>query len=178
MKFEAKVKYHRIDPASGKEKQVSQDYILEAETFGQAEEDTLKAMAEITPATVAKAIKISDVAEIIESEGDNFYKVKVMVRDIDELSGKEKDSPTILLIRSNTVKFALKLAEEWQDGIMADTELHSIRLVTIIDQLPFQKEQVKVEIESSSADAYNPAYDADLEDESDADDEDTDDESA
>jgi hypothetical protein len=178
MNFEAKVKYPRIDPASGKEKQVIENYILEAETFGQAEELTLKCMAEITPATVAKAISISDVAEIIESEGDNFYKVKVMVTDMDELSGKEKDSPTILLIRANTVKFALKLAEEWQDGVMADTELHSIRLVTIIDQLPFQKEQVKVEIESSSADAYNPAYDADLEDESDADDEDTDDESA
>jgi hypothetical protein len=167
MNFEAKVKYHRIDPASGKEKQVIENYILQADTFGQAEELTLTCMAQITPATVAKAISISDVAEIIESEGDNFYKVKIMVRDIDELSGKEKDSPKILLIRSNTVKFALKLAEEWQDGIMADTELHSIRLVTIIDQLPFQKEQIKAGTESGITVTYNADLDDDDDDDND-----------
>jgi hypothetical protein len=170
MNFEAKVKYHRIDPVSGREKQIVENYILEAETFGQAEELTLKCMEQITPATVAKAISISDVAEIIESEGDNFYKVKVMVRDIDELSGKEKDSPTILLIRNNTVKGALKMAEEWQFDVMADTEIQAIRLVTIIDQLPFAKEHAKADLESTEA--YNPAYDADLDEEPDSDDDD------
>jgi len=173
MKFEAKVRYAHIDPNSGKEKVVSQDYILEAETFGDAEEKTLKAMAEITPATVAKAIKISDVAEIIESEGDNFYKVKVMVSDVDPLSGKEKSTPTIILVRNDTVRGALKLTEEWQDQSMCDTEIEAIRLVTIIDQLPFTKEQVVIPTESSIP-ASIVAYDSNLdedEEESEGDDE-------
>ena len=87
--------------------------------------------------------------------------MKVLLTDLDPLSGKEKSTPTILLVRNDTVRGALKLTEEWQDGVMADTEIEAIRLVSIIDQLPFTKVQVAIPTESSIPVSI-VAYDSDI----------------
>lgn len=140
MKFEAKVNYTRIDPTSGKEKNVTENYILDSETFGDAENTTIKAVSELTQSPFTKAIKISDVSEIIGNMGDNYYKAKVMLTDMDPLSGKEKVTPTILLVRASIFSHAHTLVTDWCYQSICDTEIDSIRKVAIVDQIPFTQE--------------------------------------
>ncbi len=76
MKYEAKVKYAKINEVSGKEQVISESYIVNnAETFADAEKQTFEYMAERTQQTVIPAIKQSDVEDILggEGEGDWFY---------------------------------------------------------------------------------------------------------
>ena len=67
MKFEAKVNYSHIDLQSGKEKKTTENYIIaDAENWTDAETQIYEQMAKITNATITKAIKISDIVDIVK----------------------------------------------------------------------------------------------------------------
>lgn len=134
MKYEAKVKYVKLDEISGKEKSVSESYIIEnAETFADAEEQTFKFMEQITSSTVVAAIKISDIEEIIYGNGSFFYRAKAESSSLDEISGKEKKIPAILLIQKDDFDGALEECNDWMDMNIFDSELISITKTKIID---------------------------------------------
>jgi len=127
MKYEAKVQYEKIDELSGKEKKVTETYILDAETFGDAEEKTFKEMAKITTATVIATIKKSDYVEIGgDLDAGKYYRVIVKQEDIDELSGKVKSINTPLLIGASRFFDAWQYTEEWCKGLITDTEITKI----------------------------------------------------
>ncbi len=134
MKFEAKVKYEKINPINGKFVTVSEVYLVkDAETFSDAEAQTLAHMAEITQATVIPAIKISDVEDIIDGIGDWYYKAKIMTTVIDEVSGKEKQIQVILLIQKDNITGAMYECDTWMENTIVDCELVSLSKTKIVD---------------------------------------------
>lgn len=133
MNYEAKVKYVRIDPNSGKEKQVSETYLLDAETFGDAEQKTFAEMEKITKSTVIATIKKSDIAETIgDLDSTKFYKATVKQSFVDEPTGKESNANTFLLIGCNNLKAAVNDVEDWCDQLIADTEITKIGVSNIV----------------------------------------------
>ncbi len=144
MKFEAKVKYEKITPINGKFVTVSESYLVkDAETFSDAEAQTLAHMAQITEATVIPAIKISDVEDIIGNEyvadlkeaegGDWYYKAKVITTVIDEVSVKEKQIAVVLLVEADTIRAAMAECNTWMSSSIVDCELVSISKTKIVD---------------------------------------------
>jgi hypothetical protein len=135
MKYEAKVKYTRINEISGKEQTVSESYIVnDAETFADAEEQTFKYMAERTPSTVMAAIKISDVADIIDpTSGNDYFKCKVQTSVIDEVTGKDAKGNVVLLINAIDFNHAVDECTEWMKDSIVDCELVGVSKTKIID---------------------------------------------
>ncbi len=134
MKFEAKVKYEKINPINGKFVTVSEAYLVKnAETFSDAEAQTLKHMAEITEATVIPAIKISDVEDIIGIDAEWYYKAKIITTVIDEVSGKEKQIGVVLLVQEQDFKNAMWSVETWMNTSIVDCELVSLSKTKIVD---------------------------------------------
>lgn len=134
MKFEAKVKYEKINPINGKFVTVSESYLVkDAETFSDAEAQTLKYMAEITQATVIPAIKISDVEDIIGIDAEWYYKAKIITTVIDEVSGKEKQIGVVLLVQQEGINPAMLECEKWMIGSIVDCELVSLVKTKIVD---------------------------------------------
>lgn len=132
MNYEAKVKYVRIDPNSGKEKQVSETYLLDAETFGDAEQKTFAEMEQITKATVIATIKKSDIIETIgDTDSVKFYKATVKQSVVDELTGKESNANICVLIGCNNLKAAVIDVEEWCEQSIYDTEITKIGVSNI-----------------------------------------------
>lgn len=134
MNFEAKVKYEKIDPVSGKNKVISETYLLDAETFGDAEVKTLKYMAAVTSSTVVATIKKSDIHEVIGDDGapDVFYKTTIKQSVIDDLSGKEKSETIQVLVGVDNFKHSLSYVEDWILGSMFDMEIMKIAKSQIV----------------------------------------------
>ena len=136
MKFEAKVNYSHIDPNSGKEKKITENYIIsDAENWTDAETQLYTQMAKITNATITKAIKLSDVIDVIKSEGDYWYKVKIQIISIDEVSGKEKAIKESILVQADGFKEAHDKAQEFCLEILVPVEITSITKSSIVDIL-------------------------------------------
>lgn len=136
MKFEAKVNYSHIDPQSGKEKKITENYIIaDAENWTDAETQLYEQMDKITNATITKAIKISDIVDIVKSEGDYWYKVKIEIVTIDEQSGKEKSIKETILVQADGFKEAHEKAQEYCLEILVSVEITSIAKSSIVDIL-------------------------------------------
>jgi len=133
MNFEAKVKYAKIDAISGKEKTVSETYLLDAETFGDAEEKTIKYMSEITSAQVISTVKKSNIEEAVgDKYSGTFYKSTIKLSIIDEFSGNESTETAKILAGGDDLKDALKRTEVWCQYHMSDTEITHIAKSPIV----------------------------------------------
>lgn len=134
MKYEAKVKYATILPESGKEKVITENYLIaDAETWADAEEQVATQMAKLTNSQVTRAIKISDIIDVTGDEGDVFYKAKIGIITIDESSGKEKVIKESVLIMANGFKHACSVLDEYVDRVMVPVEVMSVSKSAIVD---------------------------------------------
>ena len=93
--FETKVKYDKT-MEDGQPKKVSESYVVEAMSFGEAEEKITEEMsAYISGEFDVKAITPTTYGEIFFSENtndDRWYKTKLQFITIDEKTEKEKRS--------------------------------------------------------------------------------------
>lgn len=136
MKFEAKVNYSHIDQQSGKEKKITESYIIpDAVNWTDAETQLTEQMAKITNATITKSIKISDIIDIVKSEGDFWYKVVIELQVIDKQKGKIKSIKEPILIQADGFKDAYEKAQEYCLEILVPVEITSIIKSSIVDIL-------------------------------------------
>ena len=106
--FECKVKYVKMQD-DGKEKKVSEQYVVSARSFGEAEKRIIENLsAYIQGEFDVTDIKIASFGEIIDSsnDGDKFFKAKVSFIALDESSGKEKKTSVLYLVQSETLESA------------------------------------------------------------------------
>ena len=106
--FECKVKYVKMQE-DGKEKKVSEQYVVSACSFGEAEKRITESLsAYIQGEFDVTDIKIASFGEIIDGtgDGDKFFKAKVTFIALDESSGKEKKTSVLYLIQSESLEAA------------------------------------------------------------------------
>jgi hypothetical protein len=141
--FECTAKYNKIDE-NGREKKVSETYLLDAVTFTEAESriyTELRTM--ISGEFVVSKIAKTKISEIIPSEvGDRWYKVKEAFISVDEESGKEKRIIQNVLVFSDNIKNVYDQIIEAMQGMMADFEISGISESTIMDVFPYREENM------------------------------------
>lgn len=136
--FECTAKYIKIDE-NGREKKVSESYLLDALSFTEAENRIYKELESMVSGefNVSKIAK-TNIAEIISSDdGDRWFKAKVAFISIDEESGKEKRTAQYVLVLAKTVKDAFEKVIDNMQGMMADFEISAISESTIMDIFPY-----------------------------------------
>ena len=134
--FETKVKYDKT-MEDGQPKKVIESYVVEAMSFGEAEEKITEEMsAYISGEFDVKAITPTTYGEIFFSENtndDRWYKTKLQFITIDEKTEKEKRSNAYYLVQAASLNGAVKNIEEVRGTTMNDYVIAAINETKIMD---------------------------------------------
>ena len=134
--FEVKVKLQKT-MEDGQQKKVSEQYVVEAATFGEAERRIAECLKPyIEGEFEVTDIKIAGYGQIINDnqDADKFFKAKVSFITLDETTGKEKKTSEQYLVQSDT----LESAESDVKSFLNDnhTTISSISETAILDVFP------------------------------------------
>lgn len=113
--FETSVRYER-QTDEGMQKMVTETYVVDAFTFGEAEEAINREMAPYASGEFSvKNITPATYGEVFFSDGENddkWYKAKLVFPIVDEKTGKEKRSVSTFLVQAASFNGALKNVEQ------------------------------------------------------------------
>ena len=133
--FEVKVKLQKT-MEDGQQKKVSEQYVVEVATFGEAERRIAECLKPyIEGEFEVTDIKIAGYVQIINNQdADKFFKAKVSFVTLDETTGKEKKTSELYLVQSDTLESAESDVKSFlNDG---NTTISSISETAILDVFP------------------------------------------
>ena len=131
--FEVKVKMQKTQE-DGTQKKVTEQYVVEAATFGEAERRITECLKPYIKGEFdVTDIKIAGYAQIVggDENADKFFKAKVTFVALDETTGKEKKTSELYLVQSETLESAESDVKTFlNDG---NTTISSISETAILD---------------------------------------------
>ena len=134
--FEAKVQYQKIQD-DGKEKKVTEQYVVEAMSFTEAEARIIEEMSPyISEALDVVAEKIAPFNEILLSDNSNddkWFLSKVSFITIDEKTAKEKKTSQRLLVQAETSEKAMDYTKEMLSHYMSDYSIDAVKDTPTLD---------------------------------------------
>ncbi len=134
--FETIIRYDKTIE-NGQMKKVNETYVVDAISFGEAEENITREMSHyISGDFDIKNINPAPYSEIFFSDkdtDDKYYRVKLSFITIDERTQKEKKSKVTYLVQANSLEQARKNTEEIMHGTMIDYEFASVTETKILD---------------------------------------------
>ncbi len=135
--FECKVRYDKMQE-NGVVKKVNEPYLVDALTFTEAEVRIVEEMKPFISGEYSiSSEKKTKISEIFFNEGgDRYYQVKVNFIMLDEKTGAEKKSATLILVQASDFEDALKNFQEGMKGTMGDFEIASIVETQLMDVFP------------------------------------------
>jgi len=149
--YECKVKYQKVDE-NGKQKAVSELYMVDAVSFTDAEAQITKELEQYAGLGEFNvvSIKTTNYTEIIPNEaGDRWFKCKAVFISFDEKSGKERRTSSNLLVQANDVKDAYEVLSKALSTSISDFTIPLIQESSIMDIFgilhDFDKEETEAE---------------------------------
>ena len=131
--FEVKVKMQKTQE-DGTQKKVSEQYVVEAATFGEAERRITECLKPYIEGEFnVTDIKIAGYCQIVNGDenADKYFKAKVTFVALDETTGKEKKTSELYLVQSETLESAESDVKNYlNDG---NTSISSIAETAILD---------------------------------------------
>lgn len=83
-------------------------------------------------------LKKVNISEVTDGENKEYwYKVKVMFISFDEKTGKEKLSPSNMMVAANSVAEAVKITENSMKGTMSDWRMVAVTETDILDLIRY-----------------------------------------
>jgi hypothetical protein len=136
--FECKVKYVKISD-SGKEQNVTENFLLDAISFTDAETRIIRQMQQMVRGEfVVTDIKKSKIGEVFPFEnGEWWFKATINLVTIDEEAGKEKKLRTFYLVMADDIKEALQRLEDSLSYLVIPYVVSAITVSTIVDVFPY-----------------------------------------
>lgn len=139
--YECKIKYRKIDEASGAQKVKTEPFLVDAISYTEAESRITEEMsAYLMEGEEIKItnIKIANYAEIHPFENaDRWFKAKVSLIALDEESGKERKTNIYLLVQANDVKEAYENTESSMKDTLGEYSIPAISESPIMDVFPY-----------------------------------------
>lgn len=136
--FECGVSYLKQND-KGETKEVKERYVVEAPTFGSAEEAIIKEILPyateggITVRTIARP-KYQEICFSDDTKDDKFYKVRILTKEINENDGSEKEVPIFHLVQASSLETARNaVINTVYAASMAEYEIASISKTMILD---------------------------------------------
>lgn len=144
----------------GLQKMVTETYVVDAFTFGEAEEAITKEMAAFVSGEFnVKNITPANYGEIFFSDNandDKWYKAKLTFITVDEKTAKEKRTNTNYLVQAGSFNAAVKNVEQVMGTTMIDYVIANMAETKIMDvyehQAKTKKEEVNDKPEYEAAD--------------------------
>ena len=132
--FEVKITFDKT-LENGKEKKVSEPYLVDALSFTEAEARIIEEVKPfISGEFEVKSIRKYKVAEIVVDEsGDRFFKCKLNFITLDEKSGLEKKTAVNMLVNATTLDVAKVTLVNHMKSTMCDYSIEKIEETKIMD---------------------------------------------
>lgn len=141
--FEAKYRYEKR-MEDGTEKKVTEQYVVEAMSFTEAEAAIAKEMeGSVSGEAEVRALTIAPYSEVLLSDVYDyykFYKVKVAFITIDEKTEKERKSVNVYLVQAPSVFAVDSCIKDFFARTMIDYEIQDVKETQIMGLV----EQAKV----------------------------------
>ncbi|HKL71047.1 MAG TPA: DUF4494 domain-containing protein [Marinilabiliaceae bacterium] len=141
--YEVKVKYVKIDEQSGRERKVTEPYLIDAVSFTEAEsrihaelEEMIRGDFQVT--NISKA-NYSDLFPF--DNADRWFKCKVSYVSLDDAAGKEKKVSSQMLVMGNDLKEAYDNLMTSLSGMAVDFNVVGINESPLMDVFPYFKEE-------------------------------------
>jgi len=131
--YEIKLRYEKVDK-DGRDKKVSELYVLDAQSFTEAEAKiTDQMLPYISGDYEIKNIRKANYAEVhISGNGAFYYRVKIAMLTMTD-SGKIKTTAMFMLIDADDVSHAYSKAEMLMKGTVSDWKIVSVSETNIIE---------------------------------------------
>lgn len=146
----------------GMQKMVTETYVVDAFTFGEAEEAITKEMAVFVSGEFnVKNITPANYGEIFFSDNandDKWYKAKLTFITVDEKTAKEKRTNTNYLVQAGSFNAAVKNVEQVMGTTMIDYVIANMAETKIMDVYEHQAKTKKEEVNDKPE--YEAAEDA------------------
>lgn len=143
--FESTVKYMKVNE-DGKEKKVSEKYLIDAMSYTETEARIIKEMEIIVKGDFyISSIKKSNIKEVIESEDENddkYYLAKVAIIDANEVSGREKSTTDHYLVSAANLDRALERLNESLNTFVVPVESISVadsKIIEVFHYIPHEE---------------------------------------
>ena len=132
--YECRVKFEKV-LENGTQKKVTEVYLVDAMSFTEAENRIIEEMTPyISGEFEVTAVKKDRISELfIDPDGDKWYRAKVMFITLDEKSGAEKKTASIMLIQAKDFNTAISNLEDGMKGTMSDWEINTLSETVIMD---------------------------------------------
>ena len=139
--FEAKICYEKT-MEDGCLKKVTETYVIDALSFGEAEKRILEEMTSYVSGEVEVcALKIAPYKEIFFADSDmadRWYVAKLAFITIDEKTDKEKKTRVCYLVNAGNINAAVKNIEEQMAGTMIDYDTFNVSETQILDVFEYK----------------------------------------
>ena len=139
--FEAKIRYEKM-MEDGCLKKVTETYVVDALSFGEAENRILEEMTSYVSGEVEVcALKIAPYKEIFFADSnmdDKWYVAKLAFITIDEKTDKEKKTRVCYLVNAGNINAAVKNIEEQMAGTMIDYDTFNVSETQILDVFEYK----------------------------------------
>ena len=139
--FEAKVRYDKT-MEDGCLKKVTETYVIDALSFGEAEKRILEEMTSYVSGEVEVcALKIAPYKEIFFADSDmadRWYVAKLAFITIDEKTDKQKKTRVCYLVNAGNINAAIKNIEEVMAGTMIDYDTLNVSETQILDVFEYK----------------------------------------
>lgn len=135
--YQVKARLERVQEDG--QKRVTEDYLVQAASFGEAERVIQE---EIAPYASGEfdvvAVARKNYSEVIESNlgndiADKWYKCKVNFIALNERNGKEMRTSKYFLVQSSSALTAHKAVDEFMQGSMSDYDVEQVDETKILD---------------------------------------------
>lgn len=141
--YKFRVKYGK-ELDNGKRKKVSEEYLVDAESFTETEKRANKAATDLigTRDFDITAISREPVTEIIQEDGDednHWYKAVVALVTEDEETGAKKFSPQVMYVKAPDTKEADTMLREHMSDSSVDWEIKSITETKVLGVLNYKQ---------------------------------------
>ena len=134
--FECKVRYDQTQ-RTGLPKKVTEQYVVEALTYTDAEAAIIKEIAPYFSGDFEiagiKPAAYRDVCFSEDAQADRWYKVKVVFITLNEKSGKEKRTPYPFLVQAQSLDAAVQNVTAAMKGTLGDYEKAFVTETKILD---------------------------------------------
>ena len=136
--FECKITYDKEISADGKLKKVSESYLLDAETFTDAEARMTELMESRGAFTMDTVKKVRLAELFLDDKSERFYKAKVGFITLDEKAGVEKKKYVQMLVQADNFREALDNLNKGMKDTLADYEIVQLQETPIMDVFPYE----------------------------------------
>lgn len=137
--YEVKVKYEKIDEQSGREKKVTEAYLVDAVSFTEAESRINKELEQMIRGDfLVTNISKANYSDLFPFDNaDRWFKCKVNYVSVDEEAGKEKKISSQMLVMGNNLKEAYDNLMASLSGMTIDFAVVGINESPLMDVFPY-----------------------------------------